>query len=141
MLWPFQTRQILQIPTSEASLIPPCTDQNPSERGGGGGGGVRGENKEILNFKTIFDNFPSVLCWMSAYCRNDLEFLRHGALSLLLCATSAGKLSYLLSQFLNISPSTAVAVSDDLKTAKKDGSTRGLYVTGFPCQIRLRACQ
>lgn len=44
-------------------------------------------------------------------------------------------------KFLNISPSTAVAVSDDLKTAKKGGSTRGLYVTGFPCQIRLCACQ
>lgn len=44
-------------------------------------------------------------------------------------------------KFLNISPSTAVAVRDDLKTAKKGGLTRGLYVTGFPCQIRLCACQ
>lgn len=44
-------------------------------------------------------------------------------------------------KFLNISLSTAVPVRDDLKTAKKGGSTRGLYVTGFPCQIRLRACQ
>lgn len=44
-------------------------------------------------------------------------------------------------KFLNISQSTAVPVRDDLKTAKKGGSTRGLYVPGFPCQIRLRACQ
>lgn len=47
----------MQIPTSEASLIPPCTDQNRGEK-----------NKEILNFlnlwawiETIFDNFPSSL--------------------------------------------------------------------------------
>lgn len=51
----------MQIPASEASLIPPCTDQNPSEPRGK----KWGENKEILHFcawiETIFDNFPSAL--------------------------------------------------------------------------------
>lgn len=72
----------------------------------------------------------------------DISFLFF-FLSLSLHFNQCQQRSFLSSRpkFLNISPSTAVAVRDDLKTAKKGGLTRGLYVTGFPCQIRLCACQ
>lgn len=44
-------------------------------------------------------------------------------------------------KFLFLSLSTAVAVRSDLKTGKKGGLTRDLYITGFPCQICLCVCQ
>lgn len=131
----------MQIPSSEASLSPPCTDQNPSEPGEKMGWKQKKFSISARGLRQYLTFFHQRCgrCQPTAEMTWDFSMmLRYHFYSV---QQQLGSFLTSCLKFLNISLSTAIAVSDDLKTAKKGGSTRGLYVTGFPCQIRLRACQ
>lgn len=131
----------MQISLSETFLIPLCTGQNPSQPRGKN----RVKTKKFAISARALSRYLTIFHQRCGRCQPTAEMTWNFSIMVHYHFYSVQHQlgSFLTSclKFLNISPSTAVAVSDDLKTAKKGGSTRGLYVTGFPCQIRLCARQ